>query len=364
MQRRAAAIYFAFFVVVGGAAFGLLSTTSAPHVSFDAETYAPGDDVTLNERTYTVADITEEGGEGGGHGGGEATMSGELTWLNESAVLDATLDHNSTIPSTDVSWEGQQARQEATFEDGDTVEIDGSEYAVSINDSAGTLTLTNVEDEADNETYEQGGEVPYRGYDATVTEVASGSATLVWGDEYLVEVENATQPEEFTFVQQRDVEQRAQADPALYDEPVVQDDELKVTFRANDSNVPAEEYFGPIETYTVAEGETLVYQGNETTVDAVDNETIRLVWDGERTESVELEEGGNFTANGQDYFAHFPDNSSVQLLSNDEYYDSYAAQNERIESYNERQAGLWGVFDLSVIAAIILLATAYLPVKG
>ena len=369
-------MYLAFFVIVGAAAYGLILTTSAPHVELDGPTHSQGDTVELGERTWTVSsiEVSTGGGGGGGHGGGgggEISRSGELSWTNESDVVSTSLDNGTTVPPTDVVWADQTARDEATFAGGDTVEYNGSQHEVSVNATAGTLTLADADDPTVNTSLSVGDTFEYQNSEATVTDIAAGEATVVRGNSYLllarnanVAGENITDPTEMTFVEQRNVTELAVEDPALYDEPVRQNGVLKVTYRANDTNVPVDEYFGPAETRTFAEGDTLQYQGNETTVEAVDNESVTLTRPGETTTTIELQEGANVTVGDQQYFAHFPDNSSVQVFSTDERYGEYHAQNAEIDNFHERKNGLWGVVDLSIIAAILLVATALLPVKG
>lgn len=345
-------MYFAFFLVVGAAAYGLIQTTSAPTVSMEGPTHAAGDEVTLGDRTYTVSSTGAE--------------SGELTWVNESGVLTESIDNGSEVPVTAVTWEDQVARHEATLSDGGTVNDSDAEYAVAVNDSAGTVTLTNVDDESDNVTVEQGGTFQFRGYQATVTDVSGDGATAVWGGPYLmtVDAENVTDPTEATFVEQRNLTALATADPALYDDPVRQNGTLKVTYRANDTNVPVEEYFRDVERHTIAEGDTLQYMGNETTVDEVANESVTLSRPGETTTTVGLSEGDNVTVGGEEYFAHFPDNESVQIFSTNDSYEAYNEETNRVDDYGDRILGLWGIAELSAIALIVLLGAALLPVKG
>ncbi|WP_123537909.1 hypothetical protein [Halosimplex salinum] len=352
MQRRAAAIYFVFFLVIGAGAYGLLQTAEEPTITMDGEAYTAGDTVTLDDREYTVAEAD--------------SGSGELAWTNESAVLSTTIDNGSEVPVTDVRWEDQSARMEQTFEAGATVEYNGSEYEVSVNESAGAFTLTHADDASVNESYAVGDTVDYQGNEATVTSVTGDGATIVWGGPYqlVVQTEAGANPTQATFVEQRDIEAMVQADPALYDQIVEQDGVRKVTYRTNDTNVPVEEYFPDVERHTIEEGETLRYQGNETTIDAVNNESVELTRPGEVTNTISFTEGGNFTAGDEQYFAHFQDNSSVLLENTDERYHEYRAEENRIESYNERMVGLWGIAELSLLAAILLVATAFLPVRG
>ena len=352
MQRRAAAIYFVFFLVIGASAFGLIQATEEPTVTMEGDADTQGDTVELGDRTWTVSSAD--------------SGSGELSWTNESAVITTTIDNGSEVPVTDVRWDDQSARMEETFEDGSTVEYNGSEYKVSVNDSARTFTLAHANNASVNESYAVGDTVEYQGNEATVTRVDSGTATIVSGGPYMlvVRTENAADPTEATFVEQRDLEAMVQSDSALYDEIITQDGVRKVTYRANDTNVPIDEYFPPVERHTVAEGETLAYQGNETTIDEVTNTSVELTWSGEQTETISLSEGANFTVDDQQYFAHFQDNSSVLLMQTDERYDEYAAQEAEIESYNDRMVGLWGVAELSLLAGILLVITAFLPVRG
>jgi hypothetical protein len=353
MQRRAVAIYLVFFAVLGAAAYGLIVTTSAPSVSVDGPTYESGTDVTFGDRTY---DLSVSDG------------SGELSWTNESAVFDTTIDNGSTVPPTDVVWDDQTARREATFDAGSTVAFNGSDYEVSVNATASTMTLTHPDDPADNTTVEVGGTFEYQGFEATVTDVSGDSATVVWGNSYLLvtESENVTDPTEATFHEQRNLTQLAALDPALYDEINVVDGTRVVTYRENDTNVPVSEYFDPAETHTIAEGETLTYQGNETTVHQVNNESVVLRRSGTRTETIGLSEGENVTVQGTQYFAFFPEgsSSSVRILPSEERYGDYRAETQQVDTYNERVRGFWGIVNLSIVSVIVLVAAALLPVRG
>lgn len=345
-------MYFAFFLVISAGAYGLIVTTSAPTVALEGQAYSAGDTVTLNGQEFTVASAD--------------TGSGALSSVNESAIAETTIDNGTEVPVTDVRWDDQSARMEAMLEAGSTIQFNGSEYTVSVNASASTVTLARADDASVNQTAAVGDTLTYQGNEATVTSVTSDGATVVWGGPYLlvVQAENVTDPTEATFVEQRDVAAMVAADPALYNETIVQDGVRKVTYRANDTNVPVDEYFPPLERHTVAEGETLVYQDNETTVDAVTNTSVVLTRPTTRTETTRFSEGQNFTVGDERYFAHFQDNTSVSLFKSSERFEEYRSEEERITSYHERVKGLWGVTELSLVAAILLLMTAYLPVRG
>ncbi|QPV64591.1 hypothetical protein I7X12_08255 [Halosimplex litoreum] len=353
MQRRAAAIYFVFFLVIGAGAYGLIQTVEEPTISLEGDTaYSAGDTVEFGDRTWEVAEAD--------------TDSGELAWVNESAVVSTTIDNGTEVPVTDVRWSDQSARMEQVFEAGSTTEYNGSDYEVSVNESAGSFTLALASDASVNESYAVGDTVTYEGNEATVTSVTGEAATIVWGGPYVldIEAENVTDPTDATFVEQRDIAAMVDADPALYNETITQDGVEKVTYRANDTNVAVDEYFPPVERHTIAEGETLEYQGNETTVDAVTNTSVELTRPGQNTVTVGFSEGANFTVADTQYFAHFPDNSSVYFMQTSERYGDYQAQENEIASYNDRVTGLWGIAQLCLLAAILLVAIAYLPVRG
>jgi hypothetical protein len=167
MQRRAAAMYLVFFLVVGAGAFGLLQTAEEPTITMEGDAHTAGDTVTLNGQEFTVASAD--------------SGNGELSWVNESAVITNSIDNGSEVPVTDVRWDDQSARQEQTFEAGSTVAYNGSEYEVSVNESGNAFTLTRADDASINETYAVGDTVNYQGNEATLTSVDSNSATIVWG---------------------------------------------------------------------------------------------------------------------------------------------------------------------------------------
>lgn len=296
MQRRAAAVYFALFLVIGAGAFGFIQVgMTEPTVQFqDAPEYGPDDTITVDGRTHTVANITTVGGsgEGGGHGGGGGgeELSANLTWVNESA------------------------RETATLANGSTTTYEGVDYNVLVDNASGQLTLSAVQ---------------------------NVSAIL-------------------------------EADPAVEDEPLTQNGTQYVRYVDNGTIQPLSEYLPEPERVSFAVGDDYRYpaeSGNVTaTVSAVTAEEATLTWTSPQTNRIQLSEGGNVTLNGQQHFVHFPsepgdESPQVQVLPVDSYYDSYQTQLAEIDYFQERTNGVWGVVILSFLAGIILLGTAYLPVK-
>jgi hypothetical protein len=101
MQRRAAAIYFVFFLVVGAAAYayiGVAQDTQRPAVSLDGTTLGANETAGIDGMQYTVTELGHESsGGGGGHGGGgEGALIAEIAWTDADATYSETLDNGST----------------------------------------------------------------------------------------------------------------------------------------------------------------------------------------------------------------------------------------------------------------------------
>lgn len=114
MQRRAAAVYVAFFLLIATASYALIATAHEP-------TLEPGDldqkrelqanqTFTVNGDRYTVANITAStsgGGGGGGHGGG----GGSASVQRKAQIAPA----NSPNNTTEVSDKGNITLSNQTF---------------------------------------------------------------------------------------------------------------------------------------------------------------------------------------------------------------------------------------------------------
>ncbi|WP_299335666.1 hypothetical protein [Haloplanus sp.] len=205
MQRRAAAIYVALFVVLGAASYSLVATASAPTVTFENPDHSlsENDRFTVDDRQYTVSSITAEtSGGGGGHGGGgaELTRSGELTWTNDSARHTQMWEHNSTVTYQNEEYrvlvaEGddpstfrlqETVNRTAILQDdaavnNETVTVNGTEYVVREEGDNRTLIPTSeyFPDPSATE-YSEGDTVRYQGNATTVSRVTGDGATLAW----------------------------------------------------------------------------------------------------------------------------------------------------------------------------------------
>jgi len=203
MQRRVAAIYLVFFVLMGASAYTVIGMAQQPAVDIpNGETYGNEDTFSVGGQQYLVQVGVAES-EGGDHGGGGgASPVGNLTYVNDSA------------------------RQTATWASGDVVTYQGTDYNVTVdadgstpqvelvevinvtatlrNDSAvynetvvvnGTESVTYREDnrnrpldeyvaeqypDRQSVRFTEGEEVEYDNQTTTLSTVADGEATLTW----------------------------------------------------------------------------------------------------------------------------------------------------------------------------------------
>jgi len=278
MQRRAAAVYFVLFVLVGAGAYGFIQVgMSQPTVDLDGQSYAEGDELTVGDRTYTVDTIETEEGEVAQYAG-----EADLVWFNESN------------------------RETATLENGSTVTYQGEEYSVVTGEGS------------------------------------------------------------FTLVAEQNVSAILAEDPDVEDETVTRDGEEFVVYREDQSIEPLSEYLPEPERIEFSVGEDFEYAAEEVTatIDGVSADGVALSWAAPGEETVTVSAGANTTLNGVEYFAHFPSENRVQILRANQHYGTYVGELGAIEYWDERKNGVWGIVILSFITGVVLVATAYLPVKG
>ncbi len=117
-------------------------------------------------------------------------------------------------------------------------------------------------------------------------------------------------------------------------------------------------------TYTVStvEAETESSHGSTSTT-----YTVELTYTNQTSgeeESVSAGQGENVTLSGVQHFAYFPSDSEVYVLPNDQFYGQYQEFLDTTDNYQERKAGFWGVIYVSFLTGLVLLMSAFLPVKG
>ena len=199
MQRRAAAIYCALFLVIGAGAYGFMTVAGAqePEVSLDAPTYTEGDTLAVDGRTHTVTSIeAEEEGEGEES---ETTISGAMEWTNESAVRTATLEAGGNATYEGETWEVvvPEAEDPSEFrlreyvivnevlaEDPEVAEetarFEGETWVLWADNESLKEPLDEYLPEPETRTFAEGEQFPYEGNRTTVRSVTSEGATLAW----------------------------------------------------------------------------------------------------------------------------------------------------------------------------------------
>jgi len=286
MQRRAAAAYFLFFLVVSVAAYAYIGVAESqrPEVDLDGQALTNDSTFTSGGQTYTVSNVHMSGG-GGGHGGGGGAMAADLSWTNNSSQYTATIEAGSTTT------------------------LDNTTYNVSVDDATSTLVLT----------------------------------------------------------AEQNVTQLLQEDSAVYDSLATREGERFVVYRANNSTQSLQEWLPEPETVTYTTGDQYPYQAEggtqTTTLTNATGSSATVEWTAPRQRTVELSEGGNVTLEDDRYFTHFPDHSTVQIVSVDQY-SQYQETLAGQTYFHERKNGLWGISILSGIASVLMLGMAYLPNRG
>ena len=184
MQRRAAAIYVALFVLVGAASYSLIATAQQPTVEFDSPTYelAQGDQFRVDGQAYTVASVSETGG--------------ELQYTRESATYAVTWENESTQTLDDEEWQvviegdapGEVTLREEINETAilaadpnageETVERNGTRYVVRNNTRL--VPAAEYFPDPETRTYAEGDAIEYRGNTTTVEAVTADAAELTW----------------------------------------------------------------------------------------------------------------------------------------------------------------------------------------
>lgn len=246
----------------------------------------------------------------------------------------------------DIEVDGQAYTQN------DTLTVNDREYTVdSVSESEGALTWTNE----------------------------SAQYTETWGNNTTVELEdnstfrvlipNESDPDNVTLRQEFELGD---------DVTTVEEDGTTYVVTGegdNKSLVPVDEYkrqeFGEAETREYTEGDTFDHRGNETTVNNVTVESAELVWTAPQTNDVSMSEGDEVALGPEDntetYVAHFEqrnvdgEQQPVLVLSQD--VDGYQTQVGKVNDFNERIAGLWGIVIISAITVLLLIALAFLPPK-
>ncbi|MFB6296565.1 MAG: hypothetical protein ABEH66_06990 [Halobacteriales archaeon] len=363
MQRRAAAAYATLFLLLAAGSYLMIGAVQEPAIALDNPDYtvSEGETVTIDGRTYTVGTADKGTDEKIANAVDPAGRETTLVWVNDSEKRTTTIDNGTEVPAVDVSWSGQRARQEATLDNGTTVSFNGSGHTLLVGDGSFTVRRGNATEE-----FGVGDTFSYRGNGTTIVAAGNGSATLAWGEPYLVITMTASN-DSFDFRQSFNVSGRLAGDPAVDNETVTRADGREYVVYANGTTQLLDAYLPEPEVKTFSEGDSFTYNTAEdgigyedVTVEDVSEDGVVLSWRAPVEHEVSAAEGDNVTL-GPDrrtFVAHFPDNGTLQLSSN---LGAYQDERDVQATFRDRVNGLWGVSILSGLAAILLIGLAYLP---
>ncbi|QCJ45646.1 MULTISPECIES: hypothetical protein [Haloprofundus] len=203
MQRRAAAISVAFFLLVGAASYSLIATAEEPTIQFENAEHElqEGDQFTQGGQQYTVTSLDAQV-EGGDHGS-PTTLSrtGEIAWTNDSARYTQTWENNSSVSVSNESYRvlipndsdpdsltlREELNRTALLQanesvDNEMVTRDGQRYVV-YNDGSGNPTLVPEDQffpEPESTQYDEGQQFDFEGNQTTVENITASEATLAW----------------------------------------------------------------------------------------------------------------------------------------------------------------------------------------
>lgn len=203
MQRRAAAIYAVFFIVIGAASYSLIATATAPTIAFPNAQHrlAANDTFTVGNEEFTVDSVSAEMTEGGiESGGGGMVYSASFSWVNESARYTETWENNSTVTYDSEDWRvlvpntsdpneftlRSQINKTAILQndsnaDNQTVKRNGQEYVVI--QRGGNATLVPADEyfpAPETRQFSEGDSVDYKGNETTFTNVSASGVVAEW----------------------------------------------------------------------------------------------------------------------------------------------------------------------------------------
>jgi len=85
MQRRAVAVFVAFFVLIAAGSYTLVATAEEPTITLEDADYelSEGEELTVGDQTYTITEIEETEDEEDG----SMTFAGSIEWVEEDVEM-------------------------------------------------------------------------------------------------------------------------------------------------------------------------------------------------------------------------------------------------------------------------------------
>ncbi|WP_049902165.1 hypothetical protein [Halococcus agarilyticus] len=363
MQRRAAAVYIVFFVVVAIAAYSLTTVAEEPSVSVEGQNYTQGDTLDVEGQAWMV---------------NVSDGSGQLSRVNESVRFTASFANNSTLLFQNGTYRSVPngsggggaagttgpATTSAATTTGGSATTPGANATTApsggdTNDSAGTRFRVVIANATEGNASAGNASAGNASANASSGNASGGNASAgnaSGGNAAAVNVSSFTLRESF------DVTQRLQADSDVADTLLSTVNGTQYVRYRNGTTQQLDEYLPTPETRNVSVGDSFPYQNNSTSVAGVNTSGVSLAWEGTRNESVELAAGENVTVGNTTYVAQYGADNSTVTLSRD--VAGYQAELADQAEFHDRILGLWGIAVISILAAILIAGLAYLPVRG
>jgi hypothetical protein len=342
MQRRAAAIYVIFFVVVAIGAYSVIAVAEEPQVSVEGQTFSGSTNTSIGNETYTI---------------NVSSGSGEVSTVNRSARFTASLANNSTLRLVNGTY---RPVPNGSGGGGGTTTGGASPTGGGATSTPGTAGTSVPSGGAAG----GGSQAPrLRVVIANATNASGGNASAGNASGGNASGGNASRANVTTFTLREvlNVNALLRDDPSVADVTLTGANGTQYVRYRNGSTAPLDTYLPPVSTRNVSVGEEFPYKGNLTAVSRVNSSAATLAWQGTLTNTQEFEEGQNVTLGNTTYVAHFRTNSTVVLSQN---VAAYQEEQQQVTDFHNRILGLWGVVIISLFAAILIAGLAYLPVRG
>ena len=185
MQRRWAAIYIAFFLVMAVSAYSVMAVAEEPGIDLDGEALSDGDTLEIDGTTYT---FSVEDGEGSI--AFNETVEQSEAFANNSAIEYRDGVYNVSIESAEEPEQFDLVEEfdvESILEGDENVENetvtreDGNEYVVYQNGT--TQLLDEYLPDPDRETFGVGDTLEHDNVTKTVDAISSDEVTVVWEED-------------------------------------------------------------------------------------------------------------------------------------------------------------------------------------
>ena len=181
MQRRWAAIYIAFFLVMAASSYSVMAVAEEPTIDVEGDTFQQGDTVEFGGTTYTFTDVSN----GSATAEYSQTSQGQTTFVNNSVVEYDGGQYNVTTAASEQSFTLVEEFDVPTLLENDP-EVDNSTYTGDDGTefvryrNGTTQPLDEYLPEPNRESFAVGESIQHANTSKTVDNVTASEAVLTW----------------------------------------------------------------------------------------------------------------------------------------------------------------------------------------